>query len=304
MTLPWNLIHTFDAVAKTGSLLAAAKSLGLSQPTVGRHIDLLEGTLKMPLFVRSRDGMALTAAGSDLVETSADMVRAAQAFQRRAAGLDKEISGTVRLSANDVLGVHVLPGVLSDFMDAHPEVEVELDITNAPANLLRRDADIAVRMFRPVQNDLIARKVSDIALGFYAHSSYLEAHGRPKTLRDLSAHRFIGFDRETFNIDAARAFGLTLTASDFAFRCDSLLAHIEAVKAGLGVAILHQGLASPMAGVERVLSDVTLPSIELWLACHSDVQHNTRVRKLVDYLAERLRTPYPKLKNNSYSSSP
>lgn len=292
MTLSWDLIHTFNAVARTGSLLAAARSLGLSQPTVGRHMNLLEEALNTALFVRGREGMTLTAAGADLVNASQDMAQSAEAFQRQAAGLDQHISGVVRLSANDVLGVHVLPAILRDFMDAYPEIEVELDISNQAANLLRRDADVAIRMFRPVQNDLIARKVGQISVGFYAHQSYLKRNGRPESWGELMAHRLIGFDRETFNIDAARTLGKEVRARDFAFRCDNLLAHMEAVRVGLGLGILHQSLGNAMVGVERVMESLDLPTLDVWTACHAEVRYNRRIRLLMDFLGDRLHDPY------------
>lgn len=292
MKLSWDMIHTFDAVAKTGSLLAAAKTLRVSQPTVGRRIDLLEEVLGVTLFVRSRDGMALTDAGVDLVETSGEMVRMAGEFERRATDSHTEIAGTVRLSVNDILGIHVMPDLLREFMETYPDIQVELEITNAATNLLRRDADVAVRMFRPVQSDLIARKAGNISLGFYASKSYLKAHGRPKTFADLKAHRQIGFDRETFFVDGAKALGETVTASDYAFRCDNILAQIEAVKAGLGIGVLHQGLAARFQDLEQILPQINLPEYEIWVACHSEVRHNKRIRLLVDFLAQKLRRPY------------
>ncbi len=292
MNFSWDLIHTFDAVAKTGSLLAAAKRLGLSQPTVGRHIDTLEQALNVTLFKRSRDGMALTDAGANLVASSDEMKRTATEFHRKASGQDRGISGTVRLSVNDILGVYVLPGMLKEFTDRYPEIEVELDISNAAANLLARDADVALRMFRPTQNDLIARKVVEIPVGFYAHRSYIASRGQPLGLEDLSEHSFIGFDRERYHIDAGKSFGLKLTPSDFSFRCDNIPAQVEATRVGMGIGILHQGLAANMEGVERLLAEITLPPIEIWLAWHSDLRHNARIRLLVDFLADRLRRPY------------
>ena len=292
MKLSWDMIHTFDAVAKTGSLLAAARLLRVSQPTVGRRIDQLEDILGVTLFVRSRDGMALTDAGVDLVETSDEMVRMADEFERRATGRHDEIAGTVRLSVNDILGVHVVPALLREFMETNADIEIELEITNAATNLLRRDADVAVRMFRPIQNDLIARKAGDISLGIYASKAYLTAYGRPDTFADLKSHRQIGFDRETFFVDQAKALGETVTASDYQFRCDNILAQIEAVKAGVGIGVLHQGLAARFDDLEQLLPHIDLPKYEIWVACHSEVRHNKRIRLLVDFLAKKLRKPY------------
>lgn len=292
MKFSWDLIHTFDTVAKTGSLLAAARVLGVSQPTVGRHIDLLEEALNVSLFVRSRDGMALTEAGGDLVATSSQMVDSVADFKRRSAGLDDAVSGTVRLSANEILGVHVLPGVLRDFLDAQPDIDIELDITNSAANLSRREADIALRMFEPTQPDLIARRVSSIDLGFYASRTYLERHGRPEDFAALKTHRMIGFDRELFQIHAVKALGERLAASDFRFRCDHMLSHVEGVRAGLGIGILHTGLAAGMEEVERLLARIPLPSLGVWIAYHSDLRYNPRIRLMVAHLMDRLRQPY------------
>lgn len=292
MKYSWDLIHTFDTVAKTGSLLAASRVLNVSQPTVGRHIDMLENAMGISLFIRSREGMALTDAGADLVSTSGDLVRAATEFERRSLGLDKEVSGVVRITANDVLGVHVLPAMLQNFMATHPEIEIELDITNSAANLSRRDADIALRMFRPVQNDLFAQKATEIPLGFYAHNAYLERAKPPATLADLQDHKLIGFDRETLLVDAAKTMGAPLTSSDFIFRTDNILAQIAAVKAGIGIGILHQGMAATMDHISRVLPEIALPALDLWIVSHADVRHNTRIRLLVDFLAKTMRNPY------------
>lgn len=292
MNFSWDLIHTFDKVAQTGSLLAASRALGVSQPTVGRHIDMLEQSLNAALFLRGRDGMKLTEAGANLVASAREMVRSAEDFKRQSSGLDTNVTGVVRISANEIFGVRVLPHMLKDFMRANPEIEIELDITNSAANLTRRDADIAIRMFRPLQNDLIARKVTELPLGFYAHRDYLNEFGRPQKLGDLREHRIIGFDRDLTLINGAKQMGETLSASDFAFRCDNILAHIEAVSAGLGIGGLQQGLAREIDKVEQVLKDVWMPPLELWIVCHSEVRYNKRIRLLMDFLAERLKSLY------------
>lgn len=294
MKFSLDLIQTFDAVSREGSLLGAAKSLGLSQPTVGRHVDMLEAALNVSLFSRSRDGMALTEAGENLVAAAADMMQSADAFSRKASGLDTDLSGSVRVSVNDVLGIYVLPPILRAFMQQFPEIHIEVDISNSPANLSRRDADVALRMFRPTQNDLIARKVTDIPLGFFASQSYIAENGRPDTFDALRRHRLIGFDRETLHVDAAKALGFDLSHDAFAYRSDNIAAQIEAVKAGLGIGILHQGLAARMDGLVHVVRDVALPTLPLWIACHQEVRHMRRMRLLVDFLADALKKAYAK----------
>lgn len=292
MRYSWDYIRTFQAVADTGSLSAAARALQITQPTVGRHIDLLEDALNMPLFDRSREGMTLTQKGADLVAEAKMMEVAAIGFERHAAGLDEDVAGAVRISANEILGVMILPRILPTLLQKNPGIEVELIVSNSAANLLKRDADVAIRMFRPTQNDLVARKIADLPLGFFGRHDYLSAYGEPHTLGDLRSHRFIGMDRETSLIDVGRMLGETFTPGDFAFRCDNILAHIEAIRSGVGIGITHQGLAAQWPEVDQVLPDIQLPNLDLWIACHSEVRHNKRIRAVMDFLGEALQRPY------------
>ncbi len=292
MNLSWDHIRTFNAVAEHGSLLAASRHLGLTQPTVGRHIDLLEDQLGFALFTRGREGVRLTDKGADLVANAQEMLGRATDFERVASGLEERIEGTVRITANDIFGPWLLPSMLAGFMRDHPTIEVELDITNMATNLLQRDADIAVRMFRPTQNDLVARKVGDVPLGLFAATSYLDRAGRPDTLSDLKHHVLVGQDRDPSLAAAYAAFGLPLATGDFQFRCDNNIASINAIRAGIGIGPLHVGMAALWPEVEPVLPELPVPSLELWLACHADMRHNKRIRLVMDFLAERLRTPY------------
>lgn len=292
MRYSWDYIRTFRAVAESGSLSAAARALQITQPTIGRHIDLLEDALNMPLFVRSREGMTLTQKGADLVAEATMMETAAIGFERHAAGLDEDVTGVVRISANEIFGVMILPRILPRFLQDNPKIEVELIVSNSAANLLQRDADVAIRMFRPTQNDLVARKIADLPLGFFGHRNYLSAHGEPQTLGDLRSHRFIGMDRETSLIDAGKMLGETFTRSDFAFRCDNILTHNEAIRSGIGIGVTHQGLAAHWSNVDQVLPGIPLPALDLWIACHSEVRHNKRIRAVMDFLGEALQRPY------------
>lgn len=292
MPLQLDHIRTFHAVAEHGSLLAASRHLGMTQPTVGRHIDLLEDALGLRLFTRGREGMRLTPKGADLLSAAGDMIDTATEFERVAAGLEDQIEGTVRISANEIFGSLLLPGLLSPFMRTHPEIEVELDVSNQASNLLQRDADIAIRLFRPTQNDLIARKIADLPLGLFAHESYLARYGVPETTEVLKGHVLIGQDRATGLINAYAAAGVALKPHDFGFRCDNDIAEINAVRAGIGIGPLHIGMASRWPDVEQVLPDTPVPSLELWLACHADVRHNKRIRVVMDFLAEALKSPY------------
>lgn len=292
MSLQLDHIRSFHAVAKTGSLLAASRQLGLTQPTVGRHIDLLEETLGLRLFTRGREGMRLTPKGSDLLASASEMMDTATEFERVAAGLEDRIEGTVRISANEIFGTLLLPGLLAPFILDHPEIEVELDVSNQVSNLLQRDADIAIRLFRPAQNDLIARKIIDLPLGLFAHDSYLARNSAPQTAADLKDHVLIGQDRNTGLIRAYEAAEVALRPNDFGFRCDNDIAEINAVRAGIGIGPLHTGMASKWSDVTQVLQGIPVPPLELWLACHADVRHNKRIRVVMDFLAEKLKSPY------------
>jgi len=292
MPLPLDHIRTFHAVAEHGSLLAASRQLGLTQPTAGRHIDLLEEALGLSLFTRGREGMRLTPKGSDLLAAASEMMATATEFERVAAGLEERIEGTVRISANEIFGTLLLPGILAPFISDHPEIEVELDVSNEASNLLQRDADIAIRLFRPEQNDLVARKIADLPFGLFAHESYLARRAPPNTPEDLRHHVLVGQDRNMGLINAYSAAGLTLAPSDFGFRCDNDVAEINAVRAGIGIGPLHAGMAANWPGIIRVLPDVPVSPLELWLACHADVRHNKRIRVVMDFLAEKLKTPY------------
>lgn len=292
MSISWDLIRTFRSVARTGSLSAAAKELRLTQPTIGRHIDLLEDALNIPLFIRSREGMTITAQGSDLVSASDEMALAASTFERRASGFDESIEGLVRISANEVFGVLILPQILSDLSKQHPKIEIELVVSNSATNLLQRDADIAIRMFRPTQNDLIARKITELTLGFYAHKNYFQNQARPAKISDMRNHTFIGFDRDTSFIDVARQLGEEFERTDFKFRCDNILTHIQAIRSGLGIGVTHEGLAKNWPDVEPVLPNLKLPKLDLWIACHADVRYNKRIRLVMDFLSEHLKNPY------------
>ncbi len=292
MHLSLDHIRTFHAVARHGSLLGASRQVGLTQPTVGRHIDLLEDALGMRLFVRGRAGMRLTAQGENLVSSAGELMRNADTFQRLAAGLEERVEGIVRLSVNQIFGTLLLPGIVAPFMAEHPDIQIEIDVTDETSNILQRDADIAIRMFRPTQNDLVARKVAELPMGLFAHESYLSRCPAPATLNDLKQHTLIGQDRNASLIAAYKAAGLTLAPSDFAFRCDNDVSEIMAVRSGIGIGPLHVGMAAAWPAIVRVLPDLQVPPLELWLACHADVRENKRIRLVMDHLAERLRSPY------------
>ena len=192
----WELYRTFLEVMRDRSLSGAARRLAISQPTVGRHIDALEAALQLSLFSRSPRGLIPMPAALGLLPHAQTMAAAAAALARAASGEASAEHGVVRVTASEVIGAEVLPKILADFRREHPRVELELALNNRNEDLLRRDADIAVRMARPTQRALIARRIGKARLGLYAHRDYLAKFGAPKSIADIGAHRLIGFDRD------------------------------------------------------------------------------------------------------------
>ncbi len=235
--LDWQLCRSFLAVLDEGSLSGAARSLGLTQPTLGRHIETLERALATPLFVRSPQGLMPTEAALEIRPHAEAMRSAALSLRRAASGAAGGARGTVRLTASEVVGAEVLPPLLARLRERHPGLVLELALTNRTEDLLRRDADIAIRMVRPEQSALVSRRVGATILGLHAHRDYLARHGTPSTLEALGEHTVIGFDRETPSIRTLRALGLKLSRGDFAFRTDNDLAQLALIRAGAGIGV-------------------------------------------------------------------
>ncbi len=282
---PWDLIRSFLAVSRLGSLSAAARELGVSQPTLTRDIQALEITTKLNLFQRTTKGLHLTDAGQSLVEAATRMDDAADLFARQVSGLSLELTGTVRLSANEIVGIHLIPPALAAFREQHPHVQIELVISNQVSSLSKREADIALRMFRPSQPDLVAKRLPDMPLGFYAHRDYLQRHGIPANIEDFKNHTIIGYDENREFIEGAAQMGYTLRREDFPVRTDHLLAHMNLCRTGAGIIGTHVGLAQHWPELQRILEWVPLPALEFWIVCHSDVQFSSRIRALVQFLS-------------------
>src|SRR3954453_1197230 len=233
----WNLIKSFVTVAETGSLSAAARKLSASQPTLGRHISELEQALGVTLFRRGRSGYALTEAGATLFERGKTVSEQASAFSRLALGSVEAIEGTVRIAASEVVAAYVLPEMMARLGIEEPGIEVEIVASNQVENLLRRDADIAIRMVKPAQNELVARKVTDIPLRACAAKSYLDRRGRPREAGELAVHDLIGFDRSDEIVKGFAQLGVSLNRNAFRFRTDNQIVLWEAVRAGNGIGL-------------------------------------------------------------------
>ncbi|AJC22444.1 LysR family transcriptional regulator [Pandoraea pulmonicola] len=286
--LSWDLYRTFLAALTEGSLSGAARALGITQPTAGRHIATLEAALGQTLFTRSQTGLLPTDAAQALRTHAQAMQHTALAFERAAASQGDGINGVVRVSASEVVGVEVLPPILTALRRTHPQLTIELVPTNRIQDLLHREVDIAVRMAVPQQEALIARRVGSIDVGLHARDDYLARYGMPSTLADLAHHTLIGFDRMTpFLRDATR--GSTVWTRDaFAFRADSDLAQLAMIRAGYGIGGCQVPLARRDARLTRVLPAAFRFKLATWVTMHEDLRANPRCKITFDALVAGL----------------
>ena len=284
----WETYRSFLAVMTEGSLSAAARRLGLTQPTLGRHIDELEAALGQALFTRSQAGLIATQAARELLPHAQAMASAAQALIRASSGTKAEERGSVRLTASVFVGGEVLPEILKRFREMHPYIAVELVLSDAMQDLLRRDADIAVRMVQPKQDALIAKKIGTTALGLYARRDYLERFGTPRSLEDVAQHAVIGFDRETAFERALKTQWANVSRELFSLRVDNDLARANALRAGYGIGVCQVGVARRDPELVHLLPKAFQFELGLWLVMHKDLRSTKRVRLLFDHLAEGL----------------
>ena len=283
----WSLYRAFLAVLTEGSLSAAARALGLTQPTLGRQIAQLERDLGVALFTRSPQGLKPTDAALDLAPHAQAMAGAASALIRAASGAGDTGRGVVRLTASEIIGAEVLPSILAAYRPLHPSVVIELSLDNQQQDLLRGAADIAVRMVRPTQDALVAKRLGDTHLGLYAHRRYVAADGAPATLDALADHALIGFDKGTPFLRGL-VQRVPLPPQGFAFRADSDLAQLAAVRAGFGIGFIQHGVARRDPDLIPVCPGQIGFDLPVWLVMHEDLRTTLRMRTLFDHLADGL----------------
>jgi DNA-binding transcriptional LysR family regulator len=284
----WEHYRSFLTVLRHGSLSSAARALRLTQPTVGRHIDELEQKLRLPLFTRSQRGLAPTDTAAELRPHAEAMEAAAGALIRAASGTAEQARGVVRITASEIIGCEVLPPILTAFRERHPGIAVELVLSNRTEDLLKREADIAVRMVRPTQSALVARHVGEVKLGLHAHRRYLAAHGYPRTIEELARHTVIGFDRESAVVHSLRELGMSLTRDLFALRSDSDLAQLAAIRAGFGIGACQIGLVRRDRQLVHVLPESFAFRLGIWIVMHGNLRSSRRMRLMFDHLAAGL----------------
>ena len=282
----WTLIRSFLAALDQGSLLGASRVLKMSQPTVGRHIAELESQLGVVLFERTGRGLKPLEMALHLADSARAMEAGAFELQRSVSGVQAQAGGTVRITASQPVACVLLPPVLARLRQALPEIQIELVASNEVSNLLRREADIALRMVQPDQGSLVAKRIGTVALGVYAHRDYLQRRGTPRQLSDLLTHDLVGSDLNEEILRGLAAVGCPVTRESFVFRTDDLMAYWHAVKSGIGIGFVAQYMARTDAAIVPLLSAVKIPPLPLWLAVHREIRTNRRIRAVYDHLAE------------------
>jgi DNA-binding transcriptional LysR family regulator len=284
----WALVPSFLAAHTRGSLLGAARQLGVSQPTVGRHIAQLEAQLGTPLFERTPRGLVPTAAARRLADAALAMEAGAQSLVRGAQQSQTALSGTVRISASQPVACVLLPPVLTRLRREMPSVQIELVSSNAISDLMRREADIAVRMVRPSQGSLVARRIGQVALTACAHRDYLRTHGTPHQATDLLTHELVGDDHAREIERGFAAMGYLLDPARIALRTDDMIAYWSAVRAGMGIGFVARYMLREDPQVRVVLPELPLPALPVWLVVHREIRSVRRVRAVYDALAREM----------------
>lgn len=288
-TFDWRLVRSFLAALDQGSLLGAARVLRTSQPTLGRHISELESQLGVLLFERTGRGLVPTATALKLADAARGMAEGADQLARTLSGVQGKSAGTVRISASTPVAFQLLPPILLQMRQALPDIQVELVASNAVSNLLRREADIAVRMVRPDQGSLVAKKIGAVSVGAFAHRTYLARRSPIRQPLDLMGHELIGSDTDSAILEGFKAMGFPVSKDLFAFRTDDFIVQWQAVRAGLGVGFAAEYMLRSDPQVLPLLTgQLRIPPLPMWLAVHREIRTSQRIRAVYDFLAANL----------------
>jgi DNA-binding transcriptional LysR family regulator len=282
----WALMPSFLAVLDAGSLMGAARRLGAQQPTLSRHVAELEAQLGTPLFERTGRGVVPTAAALAIADGARQMQDGAALLGHTLASRLAATAGTVRITTSQVAANWLLPAALARLQAEEPGIQIELVASNQITNLLRREADIAVRMVRPAQGSLIVRKLGEVAIVAAAHESYLARAGTPREPADLLHHRLIGYDRDEVMVRGFAALGLPITRQHFALRTDDQVAYGQMVATGAGIGFVAAYTLRHWPGVRPLLPMLRIRPLPCWLAVHREIRGNRVVRRVYDFLAE------------------
>ena len=284
----WNQLHAFIATVDTGSFSAAARELDLTQPTVGRQVAALEQNLGVVLFERVGRSLEVTVAGRELYESARPMSEAANRLSIIASGHSQSVAGLVRITASDIVAAHILPSILEQLHQLAPGIVVEIVAANDVRDLMRREADIAIRHVQPDQPELIARRCRGTTAHLYASTGYLARHGRARTGGDLALDSFIGFAADDGLVEELNARGVPVTRANFKWTTGSIVTAWELVRHGLGIGVIFRDVAAGSPGVEQVLPDLRPFEVPVWLAVHRELHTSRRIRLVFDVLAQAL----------------
>jgi DNA-binding transcriptional LysR family regulator len=284
----WSLVRSFLAVLDAGSLMGAARRLGAQQPTLSRHIAELEAQLGAPLFERTGRGVTATAMALAIAEPARQMEGGAETLARALVRQRDAPNGTVRITASEVAATYLLPPLVAELAEEAPGIELEIVASNQVTNLLRREADIAVRMTRPTQSSLVTRKLGEVAVVACAHQRYLARAGTPRKLEELLHHRLIGYDRDDTIVRGFARVGVPVTRAQFAVRTDNQLTYAHLIVSGAGIGFLARYNLAYLPGVVEVLPQLRIPPLPCWLAVHREIRASQVVRRVYDALAARI----------------
>ena len=282
----WNQARAFLVTAEEGSLSAAARALGLTQPTLSRQVAGLEEALGVVLFERTSRALLLTQSGVELLAHFRMMGDAASRISLAATGQSDAVTGHVLISATNLMATQFLPPVLKKLRTTAPDLQIEIIASNELSDLRRREADIAIRHSRPTDETLFAKRLRDTKAHLFASKEYLDAVGRPKSLADLEKLTFVGFDQPEQRLGLMASRGVNLTTANFNFSTSSATLTLELVRQGFGIGILPVEVGAAYPELENPPSAFEPISIETWLVAHRELKTNLRIRVVFDLLAK------------------
>ncbi len=284
----WADIRLFLAILDRGSLVAAAEHLDLTQPTVGRRLTAMEERFGTPLFVRAGRRMQLTDAGVAILDSAQRMEREMLAIERSLEVQSTALCGEVTISATEGTGTEWLTPVLLDCHFSYPEIILKVQIENRAVDLIRREADIALRLGQPTQPDLIAKRLVTVGFGLYASKSYLRRAPPLNSLEDIHAHQLVGLQAAGVGMNSVQAFPASESLQgNYVYLTNSSAAQLAAVQAGFGIGVLSHRWAAIAGKLTRVLPHYTAATIDLWLVTHEELRYSARIRAVFDFIAER-----------------
>jgi DNA-binding transcriptional LysR family regulator len=284
----WNRARAFLVTAEEGSLSAAARALDMTQPTLGRQVSALEAELGISLFERTNSGLVLTKSGADLLAQVKAMGDAATNLSRLASGHAETVEGSVCISATQMIAAFILPPIIEKLRHLWPKIEIEIIASSDTSDLSRREADIAIRNYRPTQQELIAKRVQNTFGHLYASKRYIQNLAHRTSPQDLNNAVFLGTDRSNSVISYLNKFGFDLNSSNFPVIVANHLVQWQMVKQGIGIGFMATDIGDAEPLVERVLPTFPAFKKETWLVAHRELKTSRRLRVVFDCLATEL----------------